>query len=746
MNKMLKINTLIGFLFLTSLLFGQTAKLKKADANYANLSYVFAASSYEKLVGTEVDSPAMKAKLAHSHYQIGNMKRAEEFYTLAFSSSQDLSLEHYFYFAQTLKQNGKYAESDKWMTQFHAKEIKDQRGVLFAKDQSYLSKILGEQAHFTIGNISFNSAKCDFGGYDFQKGETLYFISSRRKGLIRRTWTWNADNFLDIYTRKISSEKEVVKPFSKKVNSNFHEGPICFSADESRVYFTRNNIAKGKLRKDQKGIQNLKLYFAEVDEKGNWSNSFELKLNSKEYSVGHPTISKNSKTLYFVSDMPGGFGGADIYKAEILADGNLGQPINLGNKINTEGQEMFPWLSKEGQLFFASDGLIGLGGLDIFVADLSKDGLVNAIQHAGIGINSERDDFAFILSGDHKTGYFSSNRDGGQGDDDIYSFEMIKPFLFSLTLKGIVTVANTNAILPNSTVTLLNSKGDIVARVIADKNGMYSFTIEPEENYTLVFNDSKFEEKSYSVTAKNATSGVLVQDAQLDLKPDYGLLCLITDSKSKSPLENVQVTIKDKITGKVLIDQLTAASGDIQKVLENAKNGDVINYEITLEKDGYLLKTLLFNHTITQAGMINIHENLDLSMSKLDVGMDLATLIDIKPIYFDLGKFVIRKDAALELDKIVKVMNDYPAMKIELGSHTDCRSSIAFNDKLSANRAKASADYIKSRIQNPERIYGKGYGESKLKIDCPCEGTVKSSCSEEEHQQNRRTEFVILKM
>ena len=143
MNKMLKINTLIGFLFLTSLLFGQTAKLKKADANYANLSYVFAASSYEKLVGTEVDSPAMKAKLAHSHYQIGNMKRAEEFFTLAFSLSQDLSLEHYFYFAQTLKQNGKYAESDKWMTQFHAKEIKDQRGVLFAKDQSYLSKRSG---------------------------------------------------------------------------------------------------------------------------------------------------------------------------------------------------------------------------------------------------------------------------------------------------------------------------------------------------------------------------------------------------------------------------------------------------------------------------------------------------------------------------------------------------------------------------------------------------------------------------
>jgi outer membrane protein OmpA-like peptidoglycan-associated protein len=746
MNKILKINTLIGFVFVTSLLFGQTARLKKADAKYANLSYLLAASDYERLIGTEVDNSEMKVKLANCYYQIGNMKKAEEYYTLAFSSTKDLSLVHYFYFAQTLKQNGKYVESDKWMTLFHAKETKDLRGVLFSNDQSYLSKILGDQAHFTIENVSFNSPKCDFGGYNFSKGKTLYFMSSRRKRIIKRTWTWNADNFLDIYTRKLILENEVIKPFSKKVNSSLHEGPICFSLDETNVYFTRNNIVKGIKGNDQKGIHNLTLNMAKVDENGNWSNSVELKINSKEYSVGHPTISKDGKMLYFVSDIPGGFGGADIYKAEILPDGNLGKPMNLGNKINTEGQEMFPWVTKDGQLFFASDGLIGLGGLDIFVAALSKEGLVNAFQHAGIGINSERDDFAFILNGDGKTGYFSSNRDGGQGDDDIYSFSMIKPFLFSVTLTGTVTAANTKTILLGSKVTLLNSRGETIESVIVDEKGMYNFTIEPEKSYSVVFNSSKFDEITFTADAKNATSGVLVQNAQLNLKPDFGFLCLVTDSKSNNPLENTHIIIKDKMTGEVLIDQLTSNTGEIQKVLENNKIGDNLNYEITIEKEGYLLKTLLFNFKIDQAGIINIHEKLNLSLSKLDVGMDLATMIDIKPIYFDIGKFVIRKDASLELDKIVKVMNDYPLMQVELGSHTDCRSSYTSNEILSANRANASASYIKSRIKDPERIYGKGYGESKLKIDCPCEGKVKSSCTELEHQQNRRTEFVIIKM
>jgi outer membrane protein OmpA-like peptidoglycan-associated protein len=206
------------------------------------------------------------------------------------------------------------------------------------------------------------------------------------------------------------------------------------------------------------------------------------------------------------------------------------------------------------------------------------------------------------------------------------------------------------------------------------------------------------------------------------------------------------VKITETATKQSVLTAVTQESGDVRSGLKENKIGDKLSYTVVLSKEGYLEKTINFAYTITSPGQINIHEILDVSMTKLDVGQDLATMIEIKPILFDLNKFNIRKDAALELEKIIKVMNQYPTMVIELGSHTDCRGSIASNTTLSDKRAKASAEYIKARITNPERIYGKGYGESKLKVDCPCEGTVKSTCSEDEHQKNRRTEFIIIRM
>lgn len=204
--------------------------------------------------------------------------------------------------------------------------------------------------------------------------------------------------------------------------------------------------------------------------------------------------------------------------------------------------------------------------------------------------------------------------------------------------------------------------------------------------------------------------------------------------------------IVDKKSGKVIFDGKTPGTSEFSQGLDGIKLNDELTYTITLSKEGYLTKVADFKHIVDKPGVINVHEKLDVSIGKVEIGTDLATLIDIKPIYFDLGKYIIRKDAAVELEKIVKVMNEYPSMVIQLGSHTDCRSSKDFNMKLSSNRAKASADYIKKKIKNPERIYGKGYGESKLKVNCPCEGAVKSNCSEEEHQKNRRTEFIIMKM
>lgn len=745
---MFKKRLLLSILLVTTLtVFSQTGKLHKADKYYEKLSYFKAIELYSELIGSEVDGPFLKAKLAYSYYNIGDMKNAADNYTKAFASESNLASDHYFYFAQALKQVGNYSESDKWMAKFHELTKSDQRGTSYASNTTYLDQIKKEGNHFEIKSVTFNSEFSDFGGYSLNKTGKLYFITSRRNKAVKQSWSWNGKTFLDIYAFNEADSNEInPKLFSKKVNTKYHEGPICFTIDESRVYFTRNNIAKGKAKRDSLGIQNIKLYTAQVNNEGKWFNEKELAINSRYFSVGHPTISLDGKTLFFVSDMPGGFGGADIYKAEILADGNLGTPINLGETINTEGKEMFPWISPDGLLFFASDGFIGLGGLDIFVAKIEKDGTIKKKLNAGEGINSQRDDFGLIFKKDAKSGYFSSNREGGLGEDDIYAFKLTRPFQFSIELKGIVIDNLTKQFIAAAKVYLKNENGSVIDSIIADESGAYLFNIEFNQSYTIEALKNNYFENSVAVSTIDFKENTLQQDVVLDKNTGIFLYGLIKDAKSQQVIEDVLVTIKDKQTGNTIFAGKTSQIGDFTIGLPNTKLKDKLAYSITLEKEGYLTKTHDFSYVIKTAGIIKVTDLMNVSMNKVDVGIDLATIINIKPIYFDYGKYAIRKDAAIELDKIVKIMKENPKMEIELGSHTDCRGSIASNDYLSNNRATASANYIKERIPNPERIYGKGYGESKLKVNCPCEGTVKSTCPETEHQKNRRTEFIIMKM
>ena len=432
-----------------------------------------------------------------------------------------------------------------------------------------------------------------------------------------------------------------------------------------------------------------------------------------------------------------------------LGDGTFGKAENLGAKFNTEGQEMFPWINSKGELFFASNGHIGLGGLDVFIMSVSKNGSFDKLLNVGLPVNSQHDDFAFTMNSDNITGYFSSNRTGGKGDDDIYSYVLTKPFQQQLVVKSIVKDETTGEILPGATVKLVNSKGEVIASAITDEFGGVQFDVEPGEEYTIAVSGvDKYNVKQLAVSTKNLDSDITQVNGNVSLvkEASFSLYCLVTDAKSNLPLEDVKITITNSVTQNEFINRLTPKTGDVEKEIPDVAINDQLSYTIRLEKQGYLTKVVTFNYQLVQTGKINVHETLDLTMDKVDVGLDLTTIIDINPIYFDLGKFTIRADAAIELDKIVKVMNENPGMQIELGSHTDCRGSIASNEKLSDNRAKASADYIKQRISNPERINGKGFGESRLKVDCPCEGSVKSTCSEDEHQQNRRTEFVILKM
>jgi outer membrane protein OmpA-like peptidoglycan-associated protein/tetratricopeptide (TPR) repeat protein len=731
-------------LITTHNLYAQSGKLKKADGYYELLSYTLAIQSYTDLLSTDLANAEMKAKLAHSYFNVNDFLNSEKYYNEAVKMG-DIPTQHYFYFAQNLKQLGKYAESDKWMNTFYEKSKSDKRAISYIQNPSYLEKIEKEGVHFSIFNVSFNSKSSDFGGYQSAKKNKIYFVSARRKSLVKNNWMWNGKGFLDLFT--IDPSQKDSPELVSRVTTTFHEGPLCFNNDESIVYFTRNNLAKGKGRRDTKGIQNLKLFYAKVDKNGNWSDIKELAVNSKDFSVGHPVVSLDGKTLYFVSDMPGGMGGADLYRAPINTDGSIGTPINLGDKINTEGQEMFPWISPDGLFFFSSNGHIGLGGLDVFVMTLDPaTNVFDNLTNVGKPLNSQNDDFAILFNEDGKTGYFSSNRSEGKGDDDIYSFNLLKPFIFKVKL--IVNVADnkTSELLPGSTVFLKDKSGNVLQTATVDQKGQYIFDVEANTDYVISASKNDYTDNFASISTKNLTSSSIQAQVKLDKNEGFSLYGLITDKNTKQVLSDVRVIIMDKSTGKVIYDGTTPNSGDFSKVLDDVKVNDKLNYTINMKKEGYLTKVVDFSKLITVPGVVNVHEFLDVSLTKVEVGLDLAKLIDIKPIYFDRSKFNIRADAAIELDKIVKIMNEYPTMEIELGSHTDCRGTIQQNETLSKNRAIASAEYIKKKISNPNRIYGKGFGESKLISDCPCEGAVKSTCTEDEHQQNRRTEFIIVKM
>lgn len=742
-------------LFILSLIysfsaFSQSGKLQKADNYFSKLAYSYASTIYEELVGSDVESPEMLGNLAICYYNLNQMLLAETSFAKMIQTPA-ATKEHVFLYAHALKQNGKYTESDTWMTKFNDLSATDKRAISFIGNQNYLDQIEKEGSHFSISNLASNSPVADFGGYPGSTNGTSYFVSSRKKSIpIQNEWSWDSKRFLDLYCASIDQNKDFqsIELITKKVNTRFHEGPLCFTSDGKTVYFTRNNISKGKAKKDQKGIQNLKLYIAEIGSDGKWINEREFPFNSKDYSVGHPTLSADGRTLYFASDMPGGYGGADLYSVSIKSDGTFDVPKNLGSKFNTEGQEMFPWLNSEGYLFFSSNGHVGLGGLDIFVMIPNKKGEFDKLMNVGMPVNSQNDDFAFTMNNDNLTGYFSSNRQGGKGDDDIYSYTLTKPFKINFTLSGTVTDNKSSEILPGALITLKDLDGNIIASTTADDNGNYSFDLEPEMDYKIEVSKDDYFDNSGSISTinKDQSSSEMKLDLALDKDPGLSLHCLITDKTSGIPLDNVSLKITDEKTGEEFLVAITSETGDVLKAIFDKKLGDAVNYKIEISREGYLSKTVNYIATIDKPGIIEVHEAIDLSLNKPDVGMDLSKLIDIKPIYFDLGKYAIRPDAALELDKIVKIMNEYPTMVVELGSHTDCRGSVASNATLSDNRAKASASYIQARITNPERIYGKGYGESKLITNCPCEGTVKSTCPESEHQKNRRTEFLIIKM
>ena len=632
--------------------YGQSRAIKKViKKQYNNFSYVKTSEILGEVAAKGYKSVDLFQKLGNSFYFNNKMEDAAKWYGELMAlegtdlATEKIDPEYYYRYSQALKSIQKYDEADQWMQKFAENKASDLRGKSFLGKRDYLKSIEEKSESFIIKNMDINSAASDFGSNQYKN--QLIFASSRTPGDI---YKWNEQPFLELHaaTKQEDGSYSNVEKFDKRINTAYHESTVSFTPDDKIMYFTRNNYTKRKLKKDLEGITRLKMYRASIQKDGSWGDVKGIHFNSDQYSVAHPTVNVRGTKLYFASDMPGTVGASDLYVVDINADGSLGTPTNLGSKINTEGQETFPYVNSKGDLYFSSNGLTGLGGLDIFmIRDFEnkyekRESFV--VENVGKPINSSMDDFGYYENLGTQEGFFTSNRDGGKGDDDIYQF--VVPDCLQ-QLEGLVIDEDTKALITGATVRLFEASGEEIGKMIVGEDAQYTFQDVPCEKEYLV-----------RVEKENYTS-------------------------------------------------------DEARVMTSNNRKEVLNLDLEIKAD----------------------------QVEIAVGTNLREAINLNPIYFNFDKSKIRPDAEVELQKVIAVLQQYPNMKIDVRSHTDSRASKSYNDALSSRRNASTIKYIvKVGGIAANRLTGQGYGERQLSNGCS-DGV---RCSEDEHQQNRRSDFIIV--
>lgn len=621
---MKKIYTIFLLLAVSSTMaIAQNSKTQKADKYYDRLQYTDAAEAYSKLLEKGEKDPYVYERLGNSYYYINDTKNAEINYKKVVDG-KNVNSETVYNYAQSLKSNGKVNDYNTYMKKFATMKPSDSRAIAFMKNPNYLPKIADEsmQKYSATNAEALNSDFSDFGGRIY--GGNLYFTSVKDKA--RNTYSI----FEAPIVGGVAKDAELLKG---DVKTKFNESTPAITPDGKRMYFDRNDYLKGKFKRDDKGITQISIYYAEnVD--GKWKDIKSVPFNSSEFSNSHPALSPDGNTLYFTSDRPGGIGQADIYRVSISADGSFGTPENLGSNINTEGREGFPFVDSNGTLYFSSDGHLGMGGLDVFAAEAKGSGFEQP-KNMGPGVNSSFDDFAYYFNPSTGEGYVSSNREGGKGSDDIYKIKKIESC--ELILDVIVVDFDTNEPLAGSRVDLFDNHENKLKTQTTDNTGKGRVVAACDQGHVVQAFKQGYESNAATIpSSKNGSAEV-----RIALRP-------------------------------------------IQKIVAVKK-------------------------------------------------------VELNPIIFDFDKHNIKPQAAFELDKLVEIMKLNPAMVIEVEAHTDSRGKDSYNLQLSERRAQSTVQYVISKGIAKDRISGKGFGETKPVVDCG------ANCTEEQFQQNRRSEFIIVK-
>lgn len=710
--KMKNMKKLLVIIFVFSIQFinAQNQDLSRAKKFFDRTYYSEAIVLYERLAEEKPSQEVIK-NLADSYFYTNNLVKAQRYYRLLVKSyNNNLDREYYFRYAQTLKATNSYDDANEVLKEYYAKSTNPEDISNFEKDLKTLENVSAIGKRFEIKNLSINTPNSEFGAVEY-KGNLVFAGVKLKPGIFDKKFKWDNETYLnlvEIPLQNINTADSTVHYFAKELKTGMHESNAIFTKDGKTMYFTRNNSKNGKKKKDDKKVSNLQIFKAELID-GKWTNITSLPFNSPNYSVEHPALSADEKVLYFASDMPGSLGSFDIYSVNVNK-GAFDTPKNLGPQINTNKREQFPFASADNKLYFSSDGHLGYGSLDVFVSEINGNEYSKPVN-IGLPLNSNLDDFAFNINSETKQGYFASNREGGKGSDDIYQFKEIKDLIVEdckQFIAGIITDIDTKLALENATVILQDSENKTLNTITTSADGKFSFTAACEASYKVSAFKEKYTNESVTLTLDKIRDKV--NDASLALKSLEAIkleekenaekkrkqeLIIEEENKKKTELAAIALKQKEKKEKEAAIVAAEVKKNEkVKEILEKEK-------DVVRDKDRLIIKT--------------------------------------DPIYFDYNLWYIRKESKVILGRVVELMKKYPGMVIEIGSHTDSRGNEKFNADLSQKRANSTREFIIQSGIDAKRVSAKGYGESVPIIKCKPD----EACSEEEHELNRRSEFVI---
>ncbi|SFD62678.1 OmpA family protein [Flavobacterium phragmitis] len=700
----------IIFVFSIQFINAQNQDLARAKKFFDRTYYTEAIVLYERLAEEKPSQEVIK-NLADSYFYTNNLVKAQRYYRLLVNSySNNLEREYYFRYAQTLKATNSYDDANTALKEYYSKSSNSEDLINFEKDLKTLENVSAIGKRFEIKNLAINTPNSEFGAVKYN--DNLVFAGVKLKpNLFDKKYKWDNATYLNLVTiplKNSNSSDSIVHYFANELKTGMHESNAVFTKDGKTMYFTRNNSKNGRKKRDDKKISNLQIFKAELVN-GKWTNVTSLPFNSPNYSTEHPALSADERILYFASDMPGSLGSFDIYSVNINR-GAFDTPKNLGPEINTTKREQFPFVSADNKLYFSSDGHLGYGSLDVFVSEINGNEYSKPVN-IGLPLNSNSDDFAFNIDLNTKEGFFASNREGGKGSDDIYQFKEIKDLIVEdckQFIAGTITDVDTKLALENATVILQDSENKTLHTITTAADGKFSFTVACEASYKVSAFKEKYTNESKALTLDKTRDKI--NDASLALK---SLEAIKLEEKEKAEKRRQQ---------EIIIEE------------ENKKKAELVAIELKQKEKKAK------EQEIAAAEVKKQEKVKEILAQEKDVIKDKDRLIiKTDPIYFDYNMWYIRKESKVVLGRVVELMKKYPGMVIEIGSHTDSRGNAKFNEDLSQKRANSTREFIIQSGIEAKRVTAKGYGESVPIIKCKTD----EACSEEDHELNRRSEFVI---